>query len=38
LDYRDVEGLGAMIDPEMQAKFEEMEKQLADVPPPSNAR
>ena len=28
-----IEGLGAMIDPEMQAQFEAMEKQLADIPP-----
>ena len=29
----EIEGFGAMIDPEMQAQFEEMERQLADLPP-----
>jgi hypothetical protein len=29
----EIEGLGAMIDPKMQAQFENMEKQLADLPP-----
>lgn len=29
----EIEGLGAMIDPAMQTQFEEMEKQLADLPP-----
>jgi hypothetical protein len=29
----EVEGLGAIIDPEMQAQFEEMEAQLASLPP-----
>ena len=29
----EIEGFGAMIDPGMQAQFEEMERQLADLPP-----